>query len=261
MRPKFDQGPVVPAAVYVFQRHDRRRFKLGWSVDPVVRAQQLPEFKAGMLDLPQSLALWLPHPMRAFQVERSLHDGLAPYRVPPGHDGDGHTEWFAQSSLVSALRLLGQMPSGTRHGGTLPLRRLLDPAPASGSTHAEATADPGGAGESSPQEVWWAVEALWLRLAACLPIRVEREGARIRLVVGRFKSAISGTAGALRSQVYDPQTYTWRHDGRIGAFVEVIDYRGEDLVCAMTPAKVMNRWPKGRELAWQVHSLLGILSR
>jgi len=122
------QGPVVPAAVYLFQRRDRRRFKVGSSVDPVARAAQLPEFKAGLLDLPKSLALWLPTPMRAHQVERSLHRGLAPYRVPADHQGDGHTEWFAPAALLPAMRLLGQMPSGERGGGTLPIRPEEAPA-------------------------------------------------------------------------------------------------------------------------------------
>ena len=31
--------PVVPAAVYLFQHRDRRRFKVGSSVDPIARAQ------------------------------------------------------------------------------------------------------------------------------------------------------------------------------------------------------------------------------
>ena len=35
-----------PAAVYLIHRKDRSRFKVGWALDPVARAQGLPEFQA-----------------------------------------------------------------------------------------------------------------------------------------------------------------------------------------------------------------------
>lgn len=99
------------AAVYVMHRTDRRRFKLGWSLDPLQRAQHLPEFRRGMLDLRGSYALWLRSRQRAEQVETALHKSLAPYRVSPGHQDDGHSEWFAPAALPSAMSLLRQMPA------------------------------------------------------------------------------------------------------------------------------------------------------
>ena len=246
------QGPVVPAAVYLFQRRDRRRFKVGSSVDPVARAAQLPEFKAGLLDLPKSLALWLPTPMRAHQVERSLHRGLAPYRVPADHQGDGHTEWFAPAALLPAMRLLGQMPSGERGGGTLPIRPVEAPATAFAEV---------AVGDREPQDVWWGVEDLWLRLGTCLPMKLERKDRQTFVVVEGFRDKRDGPVAALRMHAFDPDTYTWHRGGRKGSFVEWIDFRGPDLVFLMTPAAAMNRWPDGRDLSWQVLNMVGRLPR
>ena len=142
-----------PAAVYILQRSDRLRFKLGWSNDPVRRARELPEFDKGLLDLPQSWALWLPNPARALQIEQSLHRGLTPYRVPAGHEDTGHTEWFSPRVLVPAMRLLGEMPSGDRHGRTLALRPVLQPGPE--------TVDI-ASGDCTAMETWFALEDLWL---------------------------------------------------------------------------------------------------
>ena len=56
---------TAPAAVYLIHRKDRRRFTVGWSCDPVARAQGLPEFQRAQLDLRSSLALWLASKPRA----------------------------------------------------------------------------------------------------------------------------------------------------------------------------------------------------
>lgn len=46
-----------PAAVYLIHRTDRRRFKLGLTLDLLHRAMKLPEFSRGELDLSGSGAL------------------------------------------------------------------------------------------------------------------------------------------------------------------------------------------------------------
>ena len=48
-----------PAAVYVVQRFDRRRFKLDWAVNPLKRAKSLSAYISNELDLASSVALWL----------------------------------------------------------------------------------------------------------------------------------------------------------------------------------------------------------
>ena len=79
------QDSVSPAAVYLLQRHDGQRFKIGWAVEPMARVKRLPEFMADELDLRASHAAWLPSPTRARQIERSLHRGLATQRAEPPH--------------------------------------------------------------------------------------------------------------------------------------------------------------------------------
>ena len=63
------QDSVSPAAVYLLQRHDGQRFKIGWAVEPMARVKRLPEFMADELDLRASHAAWLPSPTRARQIE------------------------------------------------------------------------------------------------------------------------------------------------------------------------------------------------
>ena len=58
------------ASVYVLQRLDRSRFKIGWALDPLKRVRQLPEFSHELIDLHRSSVLWLPSRHRAEQVER-----------------------------------------------------------------------------------------------------------------------------------------------------------------------------------------------
>jgi hypothetical protein len=110
-------------------------------------------------------------------------------------------------------------------------------------------------------ETWFALEDLWLRLAACRQVVVEREDGELRLVVREFKDAMSGTAGELRGRVHDLTTYRWHQDGHGGSFVQLIDNRGKDLVCVLTPTSVIGRWPEGADLVWQFNHLLARFSQ
>jgi hypothetical protein len=241
-----------PAAVYLIHRTDRRRFKLGWSLDPVRRAIQLPEYRRGELDLRGSCALWLSSRRRAHQIERAMHKGLAPYQVPAGHTGDGHSEWFAPTALPSALQLLRQMPGKDPSQGCGPataLRPLLIDEPE------VVIIDP----DESPQEVWYAVEDLWLRLAAELPVHAESVGAGWRIVVKGFRHSREGRMQELRTRALDADVFTWRLEGRRGAFVQLIEYEGNDLVFTVAPLATVERWPQGQDVGWQVRGLLGRL--
>jgi len=114
-----------PAALYLLQRRDGQRFKIGWSIEPLERLRSLPEYYRDELDLESSNAVWLPTPERARQFERSLHRGLQMYRVNPGHELDGHTEWFRYSAYRS--RADEEAPAAGRPDGVGPmgvLRRL-----------------------------------------------------------------------------------------------------------------------------------------
>jgi hypothetical protein len=241
-----------PAAVYLIHRIDRRRFKLGWALDPLRRAMKLPEFPLGELDLRGSCALWLSSRQRAGQVERAMHKGLAPYRVAAGHHGDGHSEWFATNALPSALMLLRQMPGDDPAGGTkpnAPLRSLLIDEPDVVWIEVD----------RSPQDVWYGVEDLWLRLAAALPVRAEAQGALWRVVVKDFRHAHDGQMHELRRSALDTDVFTWRSDGKRDAFVKLIAYEGDDLVFTMATMAAIERWPQGQDVSWQVQGLLARL--
>jgi hypothetical protein len=240
-----------PAAVYLIHRIDRRRFKLGWAFDPLRRAMTLPEFPRGELDLRGSCALWLSNRRRALQVERAMHKGLAPYHVAAGHHGDGHSEWFAPTALPSALQLLRQMPSDDPAGGaqSAPLRPLLMDQPE--IVWAEV--------DQSPQDVWYGVEDLWLRLAAELPVRAEADGPLWRVVVQGFRHARDGRMPELRCRALDTEVFTWRVNGQCGAFVRLIAYEADDLVFTVSPLSAMERWPQAQGVGWQVRGLLARL--
>ncbi|MCK6376523.1 MAG: GIY-YIG nuclease family protein [Zoogloea sp.] len=251
-RPSGLQRPrAVPAAVYLIHRTDRRRFKLGWSLDPLQRALRLPEFPRGALDLRGSYALWLASRQRAEEIERAMHKSLAPYRVSPGHCGDGHSEWFVPAALPSAIRLLQQMPqdAATSTPQRVGLKPLLEDA------SVVAAIEP----DQTPQEVWYAVEDLWLRLAQEMPVHTECDGPTWRVTVRRFRHAFRWDTADLRRRALDIDSFAWRTDGQNGSFVRLIAYEGDDLVYTVATLSSVVRWPQGEDVGWQVRALLGRL--
>jgi hypothetical protein len=232
------------AAVYVLQRFDRQRFKVGWALEPMQRIAKLPEFDARQLDLDHSVALWVPTRQRAEQIERAVHKSLAPYVSKPGHRRTGHTEWFESDAHSMAMRMLVQMPGNEGADARVGLTPL--------------TQQPQGnvPRETGPQETWWALEDLWTRLSMCTALTIERDGDCRRLILPAFRNAHQGALAELRHAVFDTETYTWRNAGQRGEFVSLIDYRGDDLVCTLTGSRRIEAWPDGEELVWQVKSFL-----
>jgi hypothetical protein len=240
---------AAPAAVYLIHRTDRRRFKVGWAFNPLARAKLLPEFQRSQLDLRGSLALWLANRQRAQQVERAMHKCLAPYQVQAGHRGDGFSEWFAPAALPTAIQLLRQMPG---EASAVRVEQVLKPLlPAQNEVVFADT-------ERSPQDVWFEVEDLWLRLAALLPVRMEDRGGTCHLRFNQFRHATEGEMAELRFRALDVDTFTWRLGGESGAFVKLIAYEGDALVFTVTPIPTVVRWPQGDDLGWQVK---GFISR
>ena len=239
------------AAVYVLQRIDRHRFKVGWALEPMQRVRQLPEFGARQLDLDHSVALWLPTRKRAEQIERAVHKTLAPYAADARHHATGHSEWFEPAAYSVAVRMLAQVPIAGRSDARGRLEPLVLEAPQLDN----AIHQPG------PQETWWALEDRWSRLAMCCPVSVERDGDIHRVVLAGFRHAHHGDTAALRSHVFDTETYAWRTAGQRGAFVRLLEYRGDDLVCTLTGLRRIDGWPDGAELVWQVKGFLLRLGR
>ena len=247
--------PKIPldrrAAVYVLQRFDRRRFKVGWALEPMQRVRQLPEFGARQLDLDHSVALWLPTRKRAEQIERAVHKTLAPYAADASHHATGPSEWFEPAAYSVAVRMLAQVPTSDHSDA----RGRLDP------LVLEASKLDDDVHQTSPQETWWALEDLWSRLAMCCPVSVETDGDVHRVVLVGFRHAHHGDTAALRSHVFDTETYAWRASGERGGFVRLLEYRGDDLVCSLTGLRRIDAWPDGSELVWQVKGFLLRLGR
>lgn len=236
------------ACVYLLQRLDRRRFKLGWARQPMLRVRKLPEFSRGELDLASSKAIWLPTRPRAEQVERSMHKTLAPYWREAGHNGEGSQEWFEGKMADRAMRLLSQMPldeSSTRTARLVPFTVPL-PAPDAVSV------------ETGPQDVWWAIEDLLSRLGMQLPISVFADPEPEAVVHG-FRDA--PLLCDLRRAAVDADTFQAWRDGRPLSFVRVLYYQGADLVLDFTPLKVVERWDDGPDLVWQIKGFLARLKR
>jgi hypothetical protein len=246
---------LTPAAVYLLQRRDGLRFKIGWSLEPVVRVQRLPEFLADALDLAGSHAMWLPTPRRARQVERALHRSLATYRVLPGHSLDGHIEWFlpaAHRAAIRLIRLIRQMPIAAEASlppsmvGFLsePADRLLGQAD-----------DADSAVVVQAQDTLWVMQDLLLRVSACCSVAVERaaDGHAIRLI--GFRVRVSGALDTLRWAVLDINRYRWRTAERTGSLVQLMTFEGSDLELQVTPMRQIRTWADGA-LVWQVLALL-----
>lgn len=244
--------PVQPgAAVYLLQRHDRQRFKVGLAAVPLRRIRMLPEFEALQLDIAASKVLWLPSRQRAEQVESAVNKTLAPHAADAGHRRDGHSEWFQQLALPLALRTLTQMPATDR---TDRLARLI-------SVQAESPAMDAVSIETGPVDTWWALEDLWSRLAMHGRVSVEMRGEAHDLVIHDFRHAWDGPIGALRREVMDLNTYRWHAAGTRNEFVKLIDYRGDDLVCTLASMRLIEAWPEGGDLIWQIKGFLLRLQR
>ena len=115
--------------------------------------------------------------------------------------------------------------------------------------------------ESEPQAVWWALEALWSRPAMAWPMAVEAQDGAQRMVLLRYRQAHEGTAGGLRTTVLDAETYQSHFGDGCRSFVRWIDWRGDDLMCELTPPRAIERWEGGDTLAWQVRAFLVRLQR
>ena len=59
----------------------------------------------------------------------------------------------------------------------------------------------------------------------------------------------------------DLDTYRWQAAGKRNEFVKFIDYRGDDLVCTLASMRLIETWPDGDDLIWQVKGFLLRLQR
>ena len=234
----------APAAVYLLQRSDRLRFKIGWALNPVERVRAFPEFCSLQLDLNASKVLWLPSAARARSVERSLHRALEPFKSRPPHHEDGHSEWFSGSATMAALRLLGHTPHspGQRPATLAPLLDVTSEVP-----------EPAGL-----DDTWYLVEDVLLRLKACTSVRL-LPGDPSVLIIASFKTRVQGPLEDLRAAALNAELYTCRHGSALRPLVRLIEYQGDDLLLTLTPFSVIRRWPDGGDVALQMQAFLAQL--
>lgn len=247
----------VPAAVYLLQRRDGLRFKIGWALDPLVRVQRLPEFSVDALDLMGSHAVWLPTALRAQQFERALHRGLAFFSASPGHALDGHTEWILPAAHLTAIRLIRQMPVGADDRLPPPIVPFLSEP---GERLMDRSGDGGSAAVLIAQDTLWLMEDLLLRVAACCRVAIESVGDQHDIRLQGFRGDRNGAPETLRWSVLDIERYRWRTHEHAGAFVHLIDYEGDDLLLKLTPMRHVRAWADGT-LVWQLLALLERLAR
>ena len=259
--PRVPEGVTAPAAVYLLQRHDGLRFKIGWAREPVSRVLRLPEFEADELDLVGSQLAGLPSVVRAQQVERALHRGLATFQVRPAHQLDGYTEWFRPEAHRTALGMIRQMPMGARASSGLavvPFLREPDESYDRDDEHAD-TAMALGA-----QDVLWRMEDVLLRVAVFCPVRVEGGADQHVLRIVGFRRRDAGPADSLRWAVLDVDRYRWQTSAAAGAkagsFVQLIEYQGDDLLLRLAPMRHIKTWVDGA-LTWPVLVLVERLRR
>ncbi|MFH7042207.1 GIY-YIG nuclease family protein [Paucibacter sp. JuS9] len=236
----------APAAVYLLQRSDRMRFKIGWALNPVERVRAFPEFCRMQLDLNASRVLWLPSAARARAIERSMHRALEPFTSRPPHQEDGHSEWFSGLGTVAALSLLARMPHapGQRPATLAPLLELASQVP-----------EPTGL-----DDTWCTVEDVLLRLKACTSVRL-MPGDPPSLVIESFKTRVRGALDDLRTAALDAELYTCRQGSALLPLVRLIEYQGDDLVLTLTPFSVIRRWPGGGDVVLQMLAFLAQLCR
>lgn len=98
--------------VYLMKHLSAKRFKIGLSNSPSVRAGQLIE--DSMICRSSSIQVAFPTRKRAGEVERSLHKALGDYRhsFNKSYRHDGDTEWFGIDGWQVAIELIKRMPIG-----------------------------------------------------------------------------------------------------------------------------------------------------
>jgi hypothetical protein len=227
-----------PGAVYLLPHVGRTRFKVGWSLHPLERAERLPEYRACELDLGAADVVWFEHAPRAYEVERALHRSLAPHRVQPGHVGDGRTEWFSMQAMLFARRMLRALPVFDGAGRRVRVQPLLGAPEAPEADFTTAIAP-------TALDVWYRVEDLWLRLGRLLPLalRTDRDERQLHWLGLRRLTNVDHLV--LRSCVVDIDTYGWRDGEGRRTLVTLMDWDGDDLVLHLMPSRTLRRWAGG----------------
>lgn len=238
-----------PCYAYLAVHRAGQRFKIGLSIDPLSRFQQLPE--AGDIDLTVTLVRRLPSKARALQVERSLHRALDPHRLLLEQRGDGYTEWFRMEAFQRAGVMIDAMPGAvppaealTRQVGDRQRNEYVRVA------------------EANVVQVTKAI-ALWRLAGSLMDIRVHEDGKLCWLVIKNFRPDSARAATGLRASLLDiEESYTLRALGRAkvhGCLVRLISYEGADLRIDLQRTAVLARLPGGVKVTQTLQDGLGAI--
>lgn len=118
--------------------------------------------------------------------------------------------------------------------------------------------------ETGPQDIWWRIEDILARLALHCGITVERadrRGGEPLITVHGLKQMTQPELIDVRRAALNADSYRCWRDGRPLAFVQTLDWLGDDLVLSLTPLAVLERWDEGPDVVWQVHSFMARLER
>jgi Meiotically up-regulated gene 113 len=241
-----------PCFVYLAVHSAGQRFKVGLSIDPLMRLEQLPE--AREIDLTVTLVRRLPNQARASQVERALHKALHPFRLRADHGGDGSTEWFQMESFGRASVLIDLMPDAAEPSYTV-VRRVSG---GRGSEYVRVA-------EANVAKALAAV-ALWRLAARLAGLAVVGEGAHVHLLLRNFRPNVYRAATGLRARLLDVEgSYalrTLRKTKSPASLVRLVSYVGpdsNDLRIDLQRTAVLARLPGGAKLVQHLRDGIGML--
>ena len=241
-----------PCFVYLAVHSAGQRFKVGLSIDPLTRFEQLPE--ARDIDLTVTVVRRLPSQARANQVERSLHKALHPFRLRAEHRGDGCTEWFQMDAFPRATLLIDLMPDAAEPSHTL-VRRVSEGRRSEYVRVAEANASQ-----------TMAAVALWRLAGSLAGLTVGGEGAQVWLKVQNFRPTLHRAATGLRARLLDVEgSYglrTLRRAKVPASLVRLVSYAGpesNDLRIELQRAAVLAKLPGGAKLVQHLRDGIGLL--
>lgn len=241
-----------PCFVYLAVHSAGQRFKVGLSIDPLTRFEQLPE--ARDIDLTVTVVRSLPSQARANQVERSLHKALHPFRLRAEHRGDGYTEWFQMDAFPRATLLIDLMPDAVEPSHTL-VRRVSEGRRSAYVRVAEANASQ-----------TMAAVALWRLAGSLAGLTVGGEGAQVWLEVQNFRPTLHRAATGLRARLLDVEgSYglrTLRRTKVPASLVRLVSYAGpesNDLRIELQRAAVLAKLPGGAKLVQHLRDGIGLL--
>ena len=107
-----------------------------------------------------------------------------------------------------------------------------------------------------PQDVWWRLEDLFLRIAAFVKVSVQFDAGGARIVLFGIMQLHDPKLKELRRAAQELRTYGWQTEEARGNFVKTLERQGPTLVCTLASPVQIERWPGGEQLCCDVQRFL-----